>query len=333
MAQIGGPNSSFEKLFRESIDGLNKSLTYRTNRISAILLKAYNNPKVSARYWNSVRRALDTQYKAMDKLYRTWAKKNIPTAYKASVKELMTRLNRSKTIAKRAKRSFSDIVTSNKSMQIQAVLVRDAITDWNQSLRLGQANVNRLTRRTQQTLLSESLVDASIIESVASGNLMNNTFIRTINLSQSLASQLDEVATVIDGEKYVIAGSRRFRPKYYAEMVTRVKFHEAQAQAAVITAGNYGTSLVQVSSHNTTTAVCQEFEGKIFSINGKDGRFPPLVDVPPYHVNCLHLLFPMFESAMEADGSLNQWIDFSNEKTGTPPSPASFVPLDKRKAV
>jgi len=330
MAVMGGPNSNFEKLFRSSVTGLSKSLDFRTKRITSILTKAYSNPQVSARYWNNVRRQLNVQYRAMDRLYSTWSKKNIPLAYKASVRELMNRLNRSKSIARRAKRSFMDIVTSPKSIQIQSILVKDAITDWVSSLTLGQSNVNRLTRRTQQTLLAESLIDSSVVKAVSSGNLMNNTFIKSLNMADTLAAQLDELAVVIDGEKYVIAGSRRFKPKYYAEMVTRVKFHEAQAQGAIMTAGNYGTSLVQVSSHNTTTEICQQYEGMIFSISGKDKRFPVLQAVPPYHVNCLHLLFPMFESAMEADGTLKQWQDFSHGKTDKPPSPANFVPVDGR---
>lgn len=330
MAVVGGPNSNFEKLFRESIKSLDKSLQLHTDRISKILLRAYKNPKTSAKYWRTVRAQLDKEYKALEKLYRNWAKKHIPTAYKASVKELFTRLNRSKSIASRAKRSFTDLITSSKSRQIQTILVRDAIIDWVESLRQGQRNLNRITRRTQQTLLSESLIDRSIIRAIESGNLMNNTFIKSIGLSDTLAAQLKDLATVIDGEKYVIAGSRRFRPKYYAEMVTRVKFHEAQAQGAVQTALNYGTSLVQVSSHNTSTPICQKFEGRIFSINGKDPRFPVLTTLSPFHVNCLHLLFPMFESAMEVDGTLDEWVDFSNEDINIPPSPANFVPIEER---
>ncbi len=119
-------------------------------------------------------------------------------------------------------------------------------------------------------------------------------------------------------------------PEYYAEMVTRVKFHEAQAQAAVVTAGNYGTSLVHVSSHNTTTAICQKFEGKVFSINGKDKRFPLLTDIPPFHVNCLHLLFPMFVESMEVEGTLKEWEAFSNGRSSMPPSPSNFKPIDTR---
>lgn len=332
MARIGGKNSNFEKLSREKIALLNKSIQYRTNRITAILTAAYKNAKPTAKYWNTVRKNLDIQYRALDSIYSTWIKKNIPLVYRAAMKDLFTRLNRSKDIAKRAKRSFIDLATSPRTQQIQNILIRDAITDWVAALNQGQANLVRLTRRTQQALLSEALLDKSVAEAIASGNLMNNTFIKSVNMSETLAGQLTEVATVINGEKYVIAGSRRFTPKYYAEMVSRVKFHEAQSRAAMQTAGNYGTSLVQVSNHNTITPLCMEFEGKVFSMNGKDSRFPTLINTPPFHVNCLHLLFPMFESAMEVDGSLKGWEDFSNNRINRPPYPSSFIPVSERLA-
>jgi hypothetical protein len=149
-------------------------------------------------------------------------------------------------------------------------------------------------------------------------------------MSDTLAAQLSAAAEIIDGKKYVIAGARRFSPKYYAEMVTRSKFHEAQAQGALLTAQNYGTSLVQVSSHNTTTKICIPYEGKVYSIGGKDSRFPVLENISPFHPNCLHLLFPMFASAMEVDGSLEGWTAFSSGAIKVPPSPANFIPVDAR---
>jgi hypothetical protein len=330
VAKIGGKNSAFETRYRESIKRLSKRIDFHTQKISSILLNAYSKPKSGAKYWNTVRRQLDVQYRALSKIYSTWAKSNIPKAHKASMKEIMTRLNRSKTIAKKAKRSFTSLATATKSQQIQAVLVKDAIQTWNAALNLGNANLKRITRKTQQLLLSEIIVDSSIARAIESGNLMNNTFINSINLSNTLAAELDKTAVIIDGKKYVIAGSRKFSPKYYAEMVTRVKFHEAQAHAAIQTAANYSTSLVQVSNHNTTTQICIPYENKVFSISGKDVSFPRLEDIPPFHPNCLHLLFPMFESAMVADGSLKNWQDFSNNRTEIPPSPAGFIPVSKR---
>jgi hypothetical protein len=95
-------------------------------------------------------------------------------------------------------------------------------------------------------------------------------------------------------------------------------------------ANNYGTDLVQVSSHNTTTKICMPYEGKVYSISGKDKRFPPLMNTPPYHPNCLHLIFPTFESGMIAQGTLDSFSAFSMGKISKPPLPASFKPISKR---
>lgn len=333
MPTIGGPNSKFERRLNENLAPLSRSIDFRTRRITEILEDAYINANASAKYWRGVRTQIDAQYKILRQLYKTWSNKNIPMAYRESMRELFTRLNRSKDIARRARRGLNDLVTTSRTFQIQKILIRDSIADWNEALNLGRQNIVRLTRRTQQTLLTEATINRSVAEAIQSGNLLNNTFIKTSGVSESLASQLNAVAEVIDGKKYVIAGNRRFSPKYYAEMVSRVKFHEAQAQAAVQTAGNYGTSLVQVSNHNTRTAICVPFENKIFSVNGQDKRFPPLADIPPFHPNCLHLLFPIFESALQAEGTLNSWVEFSQGEVARPPSPAGFIPVGDRTLV
>jgi len=328
--KIGGKHSRFEKDMTASIKILEVSIQKRTNKISAILVRAYSEPNPTSKYWAAVRRDLNVQYRELQAIYSKWSNKNIPAAYKSAMRDLFKQLNRSKDIARRSKRSYLDLVNSPRSNRIQNVLVKDAIADWTLSLKKGQTNLNRMTRKTQQALVKQSFVDTSVVKAIGTGNLMNNTFIKSINMSDTLAGALNEVAEIIDGEKYVIAGSRRYRPKYYAEMVTRVKFHEAQSLAAVGTAGNYGTSLLQVSSHNTSTAICLDYEGKIFSIGGKDNRFPPVETLSPFHVNCLHLMFPTFESGLEVNGGVEKWSEFSKNKIDRPPSPANFIPVKDR---
>ena len=77
--------------------------------------------------------------------------------------------------------------------------------------------------------------------------------------------------------------------------------------------------------------ICIPYEGRIYSVNGKDKRFPPLDNTTPYHPNCLHLMFPAFVSAMEAQGSLDAFSAFSKGKISRPPVPAGFIPISKRK--
>jgi len=116
-------------------------------------------------------------------------------------------------------------------------------------------------------------------------------------------------------------------------MVSRVKFHEAQSAAARQTAANYDTDLIRISTHNTTTAICQEYEGKIFSISGKDKRFPILDQSPPFHVNCLHYETVTFEESLLAQGALDKYSEFSLGETDRPPTDPGFVPVSKRAGI
>ena len=90
---------------------------------------------------------------------------------------------------------------------------------------------------------------------------------------------------------------------------------------------------MQVSSHNTIYKACIPYEGKIFSVSGKDKRFPKLVHTPPYHVNCIHTMLPIFVAALEVDGTLKEWEKFSKGKTNKPPYPSGFVPISERSTV
>ncbi|GAG70788.1 unnamed protein product, partial [marine sediment metagenome] len=109
---------------------------------------------------------------------------------------------------------------------------------------------------------------------------------------------------MVDERHFIQAGKFKYRPHYYAEMVARTKFHQAHSQATLVQAQNYGTDLVEVSSHNTTTKICIPFEGNIYSIKGTHPVFPPLTDTAPFHPNCLHLIYPTFESGLIAQGIL-----------------------------
>lgn len=332
MASIGGKHSRYEKQIDIELKKLTAKVKKHTDRISSILSRAYSTLDPSKAYWINVERQVDIEYKALNKLFRTWMSRSTSSMYKFAIKELMTRLNRSKTIASRARKTSNQLASTTKSKSIVNILYQDAISDWVNSLNAGNSNIKKLLRSTQQQIVKESLINEKVAEAIASGNPMNATYYNSRNLSNTLAGTLKNASTIINDKAYVIAGSRKFKPNYYAEMVVRSKFHEAQAYAAMQTCSNYGTSLVQVSAHNTTTAVCIPYEGKVFSINGQDKRFPQLTEIPPFHPNCLHLLYPMFDTSMEVDGTINDWISFSNGDASTPPNSKSFIPVSERTA-
>jgi hypothetical protein len=67
--------------------------------------------------------------------------------------------------------------------------------------------------------------------------------------------------------------------------------------------------IVQISSHNTTTPVCQKYEGKIFSLRGQTPGLPILDVTPPFHPNCLHILLPRKDLNIETAKKVNARVD------------------------
>lgn len=320
-----------EVIFKAKTKELSSQLDKHTKKLDNIISGGLKNATSKKSYWNKVNAQITKEYKEMKTLYNSWAKTQIPEVYRETVRDLMTSLNKQKTLANRMKSNFTSVVTSPESSRMMKSLYIAAQNDYLDALVAGKNNLLKLTKKTRQAILAEKAINSTIYEAIASGNIMSNTVLKN---SGTLANLLKEYSEVIDGKKYVIVGKgkkkRRYSPKYYSEMVTRVKFHEAQAYGTLKVCENYGTDLVQVSNHNTKTPICMKYENKIFSISGKDKRFPKLDMTPPFHVNCLHLLFPIFIESMEVDGTLDKWSSFSKGGSASPPGKTSYIPLANR---
>jgi hypothetical protein len=83
----------------------------------------------------------------------------------------------------------------------------------------------------------------------------------------------------------------------YASVVARSKTREATNTATLNQLTSLGYDLVKVSSHKSSCPICAVMEGRVYSISGKDPRYPPLSIAfsGPYaniHPNCSHVLEP-----------------------------------------
>lgn len=96
---------------------------------------------------------------------------------------------------------------------------------------------------------------------------------------------------------------RYYRPDKYATLVARTEMRFSQTDATVNTCNQYGNDLVEVSDHGTTTEICEEFEGEVYSISGKDPDYPMLIAWPPFHPNCKHFLTPTSKEAIAFQGA------------------------------
>jgi len=322
MSNFGGKNSSFEKLFRKKFKTLEIKLTKAENRLSELLAKAVINPKPTSGYWRKLKREVNLIYAEMINDFSTWSKIQIPNQFKRSLTYINNRIRKLKYIRNQFRRNLTEIINANFSRQLMSGLYEEAINSFAGAAVSGKKDMLTFIYQTQQTLVQEGVLDIAIAKGFEQGNLRK----AITELSQQFKSKLGD-------KKYMRVGKMRFKPRYYAELVSRTKFHDAHSHAALLQAKNYGTDLVQVSSHNTTTAICMPFEGKIYSMNSNNKMFPPLQDSPPYHPNCLHLLMPTFVSGMEVQGTLKQFSDFSLGKINRPPVPSGFIPLAKRKAI
>ena len=82
--------------------------------------------------------------------------------------------------------------------------------------------------------------------------------------------------------------------KYMAGVI-----HYHQRKAHVTGAENMavqnGIDLVYVNYVGITCEYCAKYQGRVYSISGRDPRFPKLEVRPPYHSHCVHSLTPWIE--------------------------------------
>lgn len=320
----GGEHSAFEQDFRKRFSALKSKLTRAENRLQKISQEILNTSSIRPQsYWKDIEKRISAEYVKMNTEFSAFAKTEIPKRYKNSVYQMHNKIKALKSVTEQATMTATKLINTNGARQIVQALYSDAVSRFAAGAFSGQQTMKSLIRETQQVLVNESFINKTIAESFEEGNVRKAKAVLNTEFQKKL------VNSVVD-KKYIVINGRRYNPNSYSELLLRTKFHEAHSQAAKATSMNYGTDLVIISSHNTTTEICLPFEGKVFSISGKDNRFPLLQEEPPFHPNCLHLMYPQFESGMEAQGSLEGFIEFSNNERPKPPFPSNFIPRSQR---
>ena len=104
---------------------------------------------------------------------------------------------------------------------------------------------------------------------------------------------------------------REWRLDSYAQMVARTTSREIATVATLNTCQEADIDLIQISSHYPTCEICAPLQGKVFSISGKDERYPELTEeyMTPFHPNCLHVTTPYVR---EFDPQAEQTQRYSN---------------------
>jgi hypothetical protein len=96
----------------------------------------------------------------------------------------------------------------------------------------------------------------------------------------------------------------------YARLVAHMQLRTAHTEAVEKLMGDNGMDLVLISTHVHPVDMCTPLEGKVYSISGRDPRFPPLVRHTPFHPGCYHYESP-FVDRFHSDEELEQFSELS----------------------
>jgi len=237
--------------------------------------------------------------KILDKEAVAWTKKNIPLAYSKGVDIAGTRLKImgvTDKVAWDAQIHTSAVNTLTDAVAADLLIANGTI----------KKQVTGYIRKTQQVLLQDKAITKMIAEGTITGEA--RTAIST--------TMLNEFRKKIGRGGFIVINGRNYRPEAYAELVARTRMAEASTQGVINTSLQYGEDLVQWSVHADSCEICQQLQGRIFSISGNDSEFPALNERPPAHPNCECALLPVNRETLQRRMGSNykNIVDLSNSK-------------------
>lgn len=121
----------------------------------------------------------------------------------------------------------------------------------------------------------------SIMKRLFTGESLRETakdLAKNIELATGIASFTDKAG-------------RNWKLDNYAMMVARTTTREATTQGTLARAKAEGLHLVRISEHHPTCPLCAPLQGKVFSLDKADARYPLWEDdFCPVHPNCIHTI-------------------------------------------
>ena len=315
--------------YKKKFSNILPSIIRHEDNIDKIVKEFMSSTNRSQAYWKAINTSLNTEYKAINKIFSEWSYNEIPKELRFVAREQMAYIKSLKSVTKEAQMSLKKMLNTHDFKNAGVNLAQTAIDDLTGAMAQGRVQLNRLIAKKKQ-----SLIDAETIGYNTQGEQLD--VVKDLFTRDEVAKALKKTA---DEKKFIKiidknGNPRNYQIRYYSDLVARTQYHKAQAEAVKQVNKNYDNDLIRVSTHNTTTEICQAYEGKIFSLSGVSKMFPVADNVPPYHPNCIHFITPVFEESLQIQGTLQEFSDFSNNRTNKPPVPAGYVPLDVRnKAV
>ena len=222
-----------------------------------------------------------------------WAKESVPRAYEKSFIVAKTSLEilgaaRDKSFNTRIHRFTIDEYIEETMKTLIAA---------NQSIKLNVNTYLYLARRASMGLMQIQAFN------IADEEIISEIIMDTIELGEARGYASNRIyeylrLQVLDG-KFISKSGRNYNLRDYSKMVARTELRQAQTDAVKNTCREYENDLVQWSSHADSCPICAPFEGQIYSLSGKNPRYPLLTAEPPLHPNCEHDISPTSEVAIE----------------------------------
>lgn len=272
------------KLTQRELENLAKIYLQGRNQLLDVIV---NYKGVGTRvYYNSVLKHLNWELRRLRTATNKFIDTSIPREYHQGLKAVYSYFTRNNLLMKRPD-IWADIHTD---------AIYGIAREMQYHIDQGLAQVGRQVLRYAETARDEALRSAGLLktgEKIASGSTTND-------MKNWLIKQLQDEGfmTVQYGQG---AGAYQVPLDTYANMVVRSTTREAGNQAMENQLSENGYDLVEMSTHYPTCEVCAPLQGRVYSISGKDKRFPALSiafssGYHNVHPNCRHVIVPWIES-------------------------------------
>lgn len=264
---------------------MEKALDRVENKLLQISIEISTTTETSNIFWAKISKKAKLAYDEARIIFAKWASLNIPSLYNETIRKQIARIKNLDFTpryvnGKAIRVNYFIFVRNNANIALKNSIVKDSIAYFESGVELGSKRLNRLMNLTQQLNISDKQLKKALDVGLRDRRTIAGT-------SKRLQKELLKKA--LEG-KYIQVIDKNGKPimyniKSYADMVARTEITNSNSQAVISTALEYQSDLVQVSSHNTKTEICQQYEGKVYSISGKDKDFPVLDNAPAFHPN------------------------------------------------
>lgn len=250
------------------------------------ILEAKTSRGLSTQYTKDLLANIDDEIRVLNQFSEAWMNGNIPGEYGAGIDEAYQ-------YYRNANVQMTKVMANNRAL---TGIINSAVGK--------MTDANLYMGRQIQDEIRQAGIDA-VAEKITQGQ----------TIKQMQRSFLDRLTNPDTGLLDIKdKNGRSLNPVSYAEMVSRTTVAEATNRGTMQQVQDSGFDLVKMSSTYATCPICAVFEGRVYSISGRDKRYPKLSKAFPsgystVHPNCTHNLLPYIE---ELDPDAEKTRELSN---------------------